>query len=150
MYKTPTERSQEVVNERTRLQRALDPWNIPAPTPFLEEDKFNYQKRATLPLLQQHAPGAVTFKDSDLREGAMMDLVVDQLYESATREAQRPTMVPDGELKQIIRRDAAGRPFYEWYGKAASWLREYGPDKKMRLVGIRTRTDHSYNPGNLG
>ena len=45
--------------------------------------------------------------------GTAFDMIERQSFEAAAREAQRPTMVPDGELREIKRLDQAGRVSYD-------------------------------------
>ena len=80
--------------------------------------------------------------------GTAFDMIEKQTLEAAAREAQRPTMIPEGELKEIKRYDQAGRPFYEFYGKPQVWMSMFGGDRK-RLAGIRTESERGYHPSNI-
>jgi hypothetical protein len=133
-WQSYAEKAKEVQNMREKLQRHLEPFNRDAPTPFIEEDGKQYEDRV-IPTLQQFAPGYENVKvDALYRENR--ELVVNQIYKAAASEAYRPTKIPEGELRQITRRDASGRVSYEFFGSPRAWLDNFSAPKK-RLVGIR-------------
>jgi hypothetical protein len=96
------EKEKEVQETRAKLQRYLEPFNRDAPTPFIEEDGRHYEDRV-IPILQRHAPG----------------------YEDV-----RPTKIPEGELRQVTRRDASGRVSYEFFGSPSAWMNDFSGDKR--------------------
>jgi hypothetical protein len=121
-----------------------------APTPdFLDrEHTDHYRKR----LMEKARP----FVAADLQEvktqdlyGSALDHYEKRYLESAAAEAQRPTNIPEGELRQVTSYDAAGRPSYTYFGKCSTWLSDFAAPKK-KLVGIRTHTERGYYPGNIG
>jgi len=137
-YETASEREKNVQEARARLDEVIQPFNRAAPRPFTDENAELYRKR-TLPIVQQYAPNFQNVKVDDAR-GSAFDLLERQIYEDAKREVQRPTTVPDGELRELTRRDASGRPYYEYYGSPSAWMRDFTGERKQ-CVGIKdTRT----------
>lgn len=147
MYETAVEREQRLWEAKAKLDAALAPFNQAAPRSFTDENSELYRRR-TLPLVQLRAPGFENVKVDDAR-GSAFEHIERQIFDAAAKEAQRPTQIPDGELRQVTRHDQAGRPFYEFYGRPSAWLRDFAGDRR-RLAGIRTDSQHGYNPGNLG
>jgi hypothetical protein len=68
--------------------------------------------------------------------GSTLEHFEQRYLESARAEAQRPTNIPEGELRQVTKLDQAGRPFYEFHGSPSAWLKDFTCPKK-RLTGIR-------------
>jgi hypothetical protein len=134
-YQSYAEKEADVQERRAKLQAHLEPFSIPTPKPFPEENGDQYEERV-LPLLQKQTPGFKDLKVSD-SFGSARKLIVNQIYEAAEREARAPTNIPEGELRQVIRYDATGRPFYEFYGKCNSWMRQFMPDRIARVAKIR-------------
>ena len=127
-WQSYAEKAKEVQETREKLQRYLEPFNRDAPTPFIEEDGRHYEDRV-IPILQRHAPGYEDVRIDSLY-GANRELVVNQIYNAAAAEAHRPTKIPEGELRQITRRDAAGRVSYEFFGSPSAWMNDFSGDKK--------------------
>jgi hypothetical protein len=127
-WQSHAEKEKEVQETREKLQRHLEPFNRDAPTPFIEEDGRHYEDRV-IPILQKHAPGYEEVKVDSLY-GANRELVVKQIYDAAAKEAHRPTQIPEGELRQVTRRDQAGRVSYEFFGSPSAWMSDFSGDKK--------------------
>jgi hypothetical protein len=127
-YESYAEREKNVQEARAKLDEAIQPFNRAAPRPFTDENAELYRKR-TLPMVQQHAPNFQNVKVDDAR-GSAFDLLEKQIYDDARQEAYRPTQIPEGELRQITRRDATGRPFYEFAGSPSAWLKDFSCEKK--------------------
>jgi hypothetical protein len=70
-----------------------------------------------------------------MMRAALPDLLEKQIYDDARQEARRPTTVPDGELRQVTRYDASGRPYYDFFGSPRAWRDNFAAPKK-RLIGI--------------
>jgi hypothetical protein len=106
-----------------------------APPPMEREDKTAYRRRLA-EALQQHAPSC---KDFNIRHstGTAFDVLERQIKSDAQREAQHPTQIPDGTLKEVVTHDQAGRPSYTYYGSPRAWMDHFGAPKKQ-LVGIRS------------
>jgi hypothetical protein len=134
------------------IQADLDPYfRLHRPSgapPPLEREPTTAYRRRLIETLQQHAPN---FKDINVRHstGSAFDYLEKEIKADVQREAARPTMIPEGTLKQVTSYDAAGRPSYSYFGKVSAWLDQFSSPKK-RLIGIKTSTDRGYNPGNLG
>jgi hypothetical protein len=73
----------------------------------------------------------------------------EQIYDDARREAQNPTNVPEGELREVKRMDQSGRPFSTFYGSPKVWMDTFSATKK-RFVGIRVANERGYHPSNVG
>jgi hypothetical protein len=134
--------------ELAKLHEAADdvlkPFNQSAPRYMEGETADGYRKRLAS-RVQQHAPA---MKDINLREsiGTAFNLIEKQIYDEARREAVRPTTIPDGEMRQLTKYDATGRPFLEFHGSPKAWLGDFSNGAKRRLVGIRTETQRGYIP----
>jgi hypothetical protein len=104
-----------------------------APPPLERENSTAYRRRLA-EALQQHAPNC---KDFNIRHstGSAFDVLEKQIRQDAQREALHPT-VPEGELKQVTRYDASGRPYYDFFGSPRVWMDNFSAPKK-RLIGIR-------------
>ena len=101
------EKEAQIQETRAKYEEALQPFNRTAPRPFPEETRDEYRRRA-LPILQNYAPGMQDVKVHDAR-GTAFDMIEKQTFEAAAREAQHPTQIPEGELREIKRLDQAGR-----------------------------------------
>jgi hypothetical protein len=125
--------------ELAKLHEAADvvlrPFNQFAPRYMEGETPAGYQKRLAA-RVQRHAP---SMQNINLREsvGTAFNMIEKQIYDEARREAQRPTNIPDGELRQVTKYDATGRPFYEFYGRASTWMDDFSHGTKKRVVGIK-------------
>src|ERR1700722_18142084 len=122
------EKGKEVQETRAKLQKYLEPFNRDAPTPFIEEDGRHYEDRV-LPTLQRFAPGYEDVRVDSLY-GANRELVVNQIYNAAAAEAHRPTNIPEGELRQVTRRDATGRVSYEFFGSPSAWMNDFSGERR--------------------
>jgi hypothetical protein len=121
--------------------------NQSAPRWLQGETHMGYRRRLA-EKIQSHAPNCQDFKIGEA-QGSAFDVLEKQIYDDARREAQRPTQVPEGELREVRRTDQAGRPFIEFYGKPSVWLSQFHPGSK-RVVGIKTQTERGYHPSNVG
>jgi hypothetical protein len=139
---------QKLFNAQERADaviRQFDPRGAPAP--LNGENLILYRKRMA-DRLKQYSPqhqGVNVYEASN----TAFDHIENEIYEGAAKEARFPTQIAEGELKQVTRHDASGRPFYEWYGSPMAWMPEFTRPKK-RLVGIRTQTETGFRPGNMG
>jgi hypothetical protein len=88
-----------------------------------------------IPTLQKFAPGYEDVRVDSLY-GANREPIINQIYNAAQQEARRPTMIPEGELRQITRRDQSGRVSYEFLGSPSAWMDQFSDDKKY-LKSIR-------------
>src|ERR1700722_20791985 len=89
-----------------------------APPPLQGEQLDQYDRRLTYEM-QKVAPN---YKDLNLYDvkGDAYKLLKQQIRADAQQEATRPTMIPDGELKEVVSYDQAGRPSYTCYGSPRS------------------------------
>jgi hypothetical protein len=129
----------EALNDETRRkwdEDVFSPSGRPTPRYLDTDNNDHFRKRlmdAARPLVSEELQKVRT---QDLY-GSALDHYESEYLKSAKSEAQRPTNIPEGELRQVTKRDAGGRPYYEFYGSAGAWMRDFGQDKK-RLAGIRT------------
>jgi hypothetical protein len=105
-----------------------------APPPMERESETAYRRRLAEGL-QQHAPNC---KDFNIRHstGSAFDVLEKQIKADAEREAEHPTQIPEGTLKERVTYDQAGRPSYSYYGSPRVWMDTFATPKKF-LVGIR-------------
>lgn len=146
-YLPVIQKEHEIQETRARYDEALQPFNRSAPRPFPEEMNDQYRRRV-LPILQNYAPGMQEVKAYDAHDTAF-DLIEKQTFEAAQREAQRPTQIPEGELREVKRYDQAGRVSYEFYGKPSAWMDDFKVGARKKLVGIRTENERGYSPENV-
>jgi hypothetical protein len=125
---------------------ALKPFKQFAPRYMEGETVDGYRKRLA-GRVEQHAP---SLKDINLREsvGTAFNLIEKQIYDEARREAVRPSNIPDGEMREVTKYDATGRPFLEFHGHPSNWMDQFSNGAKRKLVGIRTETQRGYIPSN--
>jgi hypothetical protein len=134
-WQSYAEKTKDVQETRAKLQKHLEPFNRDAPSPFTDEDGKQYEDRV-IPILQKYVPGYEDVKVDSLY-GANRELVVNQIYNAAQKEAHRPTKIPEGELKQITRRDAAGRVSYEFFGSPKAWMNNFNGGYIKKVKSIR-------------
>jgi hypothetical protein len=132
-WESSAEREKNLWAAKAKADEALMPFHKAAPRSFTDESHDLYRRRV-LPLVQQHAPGYENVKVDDAR-GTAFDLIEKQIYDAARQEASRPTQIAEGELREVKRMDASGRPFYEYFGKPSSWMSQFAHPKKQ-LVGV--------------
>jgi hypothetical protein len=134
-YHSQTERDE--LNDQTRRKWDEDvfgPSGRPTPRYLDTDNNDHFRKRlmdAARPLVSAELQKV---KTQDLY-GSALDHYESEYLKSAKAEAQRPTNIPAGELRQVTKRDAGGRPYYEYFGSAGAWMRDFGQEKK-RLAGI--------------
>jgi hypothetical protein len=118
--------------------------NVPG---YMEGETPAGYRRRLATNLQQHTP---SLKNINLREsvGSAFNLIEKQIYDEAQREAIRPTTIPKGEMRELTKYDATGRPFIEFHGHPSAWMDDFTNGAKRRLIGIRTETQRGYIPNN--
>jgi hypothetical protein len=114
---------------------------------YMEGETLTGYKKRLAGRVQQHAP---SMKDINVREsiGTAFNLIEKQIYDEARREAIRPSNIPDGEMRELTKYDATGRPFLEFHGHPSNWMDQFSNGAKRKLVGIRTETQRGYIPSN--
>jgi hypothetical protein len=127
-----------------KADEVFKPFNKSAPRSIEGETVEGYRKRLAA-RIQQHAPN---MKDINVRDarGSAFDLLEKQIYDEARREASRPSNIPDGEMREITKYDATGRPFLEFHGSPKAWMDDFSTGARKRLIGIRTETQRGYIP----
>jgi hypothetical protein len=143
------------VQEEQRLwevQRRNEEWynlkGAHAP-PFLNNEKLDQFQRRYIDDMKPHTRNHRDVNPYEVG-GSMLPRLLEEVRADAIAEALRPSMVPEGELREVTKTDATGRKIIEWFGSPKTWMSQFANSTKKRLVGIRTETQHGYNPGNLG
>jgi hypothetical protein len=149
MYMSPSEKEAGVQNARAEYTELLRPFNRPSPTPFPDEHPDQYRRRV-LPILQSVTPGFDDLKVDQYLNGSNFSYIEKQIQEASRTEARHPTRIPDGELREVTRYDQSGRPFYEFYGRPSSWMKDFTNGARKRLVGIKTTNVETPNYSNVG
>jgi hypothetical protein len=141
-YPDPT----ELVAEQERADEILRMFNQSAPRAMDGETVESYKRRMATKI-QQNAPH---MKDINVRDarGSAFNLIERQIYEDARRKAKNPTLIPDGELREVKQLDATGRPASVFYGRPSSWMGQFTNGANRRLLSIRTETQRGYIPNN--
>jgi hypothetical protein len=137
---------QEYTAERVRYQPFYEMRNRPVPKPLDGEGLVPFKLRM-LNDAQQLAP---EYRNIDLHNVRLSAIRVfePKIISAAMQELHHPTMVADGELKEVKRIDPTGRPFYEFYGKPSTWMSQFTTGARKRLIGIRTANQRGYIPNN--
>lgn len=133
---------QEDIEELTSIQARADSAYTAlgkrAPRFLTGESAQNYRKR----LMGELKTHSLPWKDADI--GAITDAVAltaieRQVYADAEHAGRHPVDIGD-ELRQIPRRDDAGRSITEFAGHPSSWMKQFGGSRR-RVAGIRTKND---------
>jgi hypothetical protein len=127
------------VEEQATAHATLSPFKRAAPPPLQGEQLDQYERRLTYEV-QKVAPN---FKDINLYDakGDAFKLLKKQVYADARQEAHHPTQIPDGELREVVNYDQAGRPSYTFHGSPSAWMKNFEPDDKRYVKSILdTRT----------
>jgi hypothetical protein len=117
-------------------QTALKPLNIPTPA-YIEGEKLDQQRKRIMNKVRPFVSDALQQVKTDDVFGSALDHYEKQFMESAAAEAVRPTKVPDGELREVVSHDQAGRPMYSYFGSPRAWMDDFASPKKQ-LVGVRS------------
>jgi hypothetical protein len=106
------------------------------PTPrYLDSDNPDqYRKRCMEAARSLVSEELQKVRTQDLY-GSALDHYEGEYFKSAKSEAQRPTNIPEGQLKEVVDYDAAGRPSYTYHGSPKVWMSDLAMPKK-RLAGI--------------
>lgn len=137
---------EEYTAERVRYQPLYESLNRAVPKPLEGEGLVPFKLRM-LKDAQQLAP---EYKGIDLHNVGLSAIRVfePQIISAAMKELSHPTMIAEGELKEIKRTDPSGRPYYEFFGRPSSWMNQFTTGARKRLVGIRTANQRGYIPNN--
>ena len=127
---------EEYTAERVRYQPLYESLNRAVPKPLEGEGLVPFKLRM-LKDAQQLAP---EYKGIDLHNVGLSAIRVfePQIISAAMKELSHPTMIAEGELKEIKRTDPSGRPYYEFFESPSSWINQFTTGARKRLVGIRT------------
>ena len=128
----------ETLNDQTRRkwdEAVFGPSGRPTPRYLDTDNNDHYRKRLMDAARSLVSTDLQKVETKDLY-GSTLEHFEQRYFDSAKAEAQRPTNIPDGELRQVTKYDASGRPFYEYWGSPRAWIDQFSAPKK-RLIGIR-------------
>jgi hypothetical protein len=127
---------QRKIDEIERWDQAVfKPNRLPTPS-YFEHESLDQQRKRLMNRTRPLVSAALQEIRTDDVFGTALDHVAQQYFESAAHEAVRPTKVPEGELKQVTKYDATGRPYLEFFGSPSAWMSDFMGDRK-RVVGIK-------------
>lgn len=130
-----TDEEQRKINNIDSWNPILKAHNIPTPA-LIDGEELNWQRKRIMEKVRH----VVSDDLQNVQTEDMFDTTLDdcerQFMQSAAQEARKPTKVAEGTLKEVVRYDQAGRPFYEYFGSPKSWMKDFAPDRRKRLVGI--------------
>jgi hypothetical protein len=135
-YHSQNER--DALNDETRRkwdEAVFGPSGRPTPRYLDTDNPDHFRKRMMEAARSLVSEELQKVRTQDLY-GSALDHYESEYLKSAKAEAQRPTNIPEGELRQVTKTDATGRPFYEFYGSAGAWLKDFTMPRK-KLVGIK-------------
>jgi hypothetical protein len=125
------------LNDETRRkwdQDVFGPSGRPTPRYLDTDNPDHYRKHlmeAARPLVSEELQKVRT---QDLY-GSALDHYESEYLKSAKAEAQHPTNIPEGQLRQVTKTDATGRPFFEFYGSPKAWISDFThPRKKLTSI----------------
>jgi hypothetical protein len=115
--------------------------NRPIPTPSQGEQLDQYSRRVDYEV-QKCSP---KFKDINMYDakGDAYNVIKDQVYADAAKEARQPTQIEPGTLKEVMRYDKTGRPYSEFYGSPSAWMSMFEGEKK-RLTSVKDNRKWNY------
>ena len=109
---------------------------------FLDKEPIDHYKKR---LMTKAAP----FVAADLQEvktdhlyGSALEHYEKRYFKSAAAEADRPTNIPEGTLKEVTKYDQAGRPYHEYFGSPSAWMNDFSGDKKYLKSIMDNRSFH--------
>jgi hypothetical protein len=115
-YSSQTER--ETLNDETRRrwdEGIFGPSSRPTPR-YLDSDNNDHYRKRLMDAARSLVSADLQKVETKDLYGSALDHYEQRYFESARAEAQRPTNIPNGELRQVTKKDATGRPFYEFHG----------------------------------
>lgn len=95
-----------------------------APRALTGEGLLAYRRR----LLSKLQPMSKTWKDVDMlkvNDSVSFDIMENQILSDAMANALSPVTVPEGRLREIVRRDTTGRQIKTFVGRPKDWMRTF-------------------------
>ena len=105
-----------------------------APRPLQGETLLAYRKR----LAAGFKAHSAAWKDVDLHaiaDSAVLAIAEKQIYADADEAGRHPAAPIDGGLREIIRRDSAGRQISTFVGKPSAWMDQFKSPSR-RVINI--------------
>jgi len=128
-----------MADQQARADVVFNAHGSRAPRSLDGETPLAYRRRLTKEL-QIHSP---RWKDANLTaiaDAATFDLIQEQVYADALEAAKRPTNVPAGKLRAVVRTDSAtGHRITEFVGNT-NFVRAFKP-RSRRVTQLNTRFD---------
>ena len=101
------------------------------PTPrYLDTDNEDHYRKRCMDAARSLVSADLQEVKIDHLYGTALDHYERQYFDSAKAEAQRPTNIPEGELRQVVHHDAAGRPSYTYHGSPRAWMNDFAGERK--------------------
>jgi hypothetical protein len=104
------------ISAQSKAEQVAQALGHEAPPPVNGETLPQYRVR----LLSQYKSYSPEWKNVDLAKlpGNALDVIEPKVYADAMAEARSPRNVPEGELREIIETDRAGRRISKFFGDA--------------------------------
>lgn len=110
-----------MTDAQTRADSVFSMFGERAPRPQLGETPAHYERRCVREL-KKHSP---TWKEVEIgkafSDDASFGIVRDQVYREAAATARSPSTVPDGQLRQVTRKEG-GHEIREFHGSPRTWM----------------------------
>lgn len=112
-----------MADAQTKCDALANAFGDHAPTPMRHETSLNYRRRAA----KKYQAHSVLWKDEDLRAlpPSVFTIAEQAIYADAMTAARNPRSAPDGELREVKRRDSTGRMISEFFGSPRAWMDEF-------------------------
>lgn len=126
-----------IVDSQARADDVFSLFGERAPRPLTGETSAAYERRCVR-MLQKNSP---TWKDVDLgtsfKDDVGFGIVRDQVYKEAAVAARSPNIVPEGQLRQVTKREG-GHEIREFHGSPKVWMDPMAGATKMYLKAFNT------------
>jgi hypothetical protein len=87
----------------------------------MDGESIDAYRRRLASKVQEIAPSMKNINVQDAR-GSAFDLIERQIYAEARREAERPSNIPAGEMREMRKFDDTGRPFIGMGIPRTGWI----------------------------
>lgn len=124
-----------VTDAQSRADEVFAMFGLHAPRPLAGETAGSYERRM-VKTLKTHSP---TWKGVDVASQAFADEAVfapirDQVYSEARAAAVSPANVPEGQLRQVVKRQG-GHTVTEFHGAPSVWMNPLAGAVKLKATG---------------
>jgi hypothetical protein len=133
----------EFANIQARTDAVLNMHGLRAAAPMVGETMIAYRRRMLKDVQRtcaKNAPGRTYVVDS--LDGANLDQVERHIFADAMTEAQRPTDIAAGQLREVRKSSEAGHRVSEFYGEPKAWMDPIGNPAGGRRVTTFLKDGH--------